>query len=288
MSQMTPCDWINEIYSNYWGDLFTRIATRKYARILDAEQLMEDSRQQLGITLSNRCKNPKEAGKTLSAAYISATFKSRMIDVVRSRQGKPTPRKWLLAHGEIGSLLFELICLLHLSIAEILGDSEASTADPLIMETPRELVLYIVNEIQHQRECDRWERNEVSIHAGDDDDSPAIDLAAELGDPQQAESGLEITERIINILLWGGLSPGHGNIRAFAEQMAAYREEFGSKVQLSDEQVFILRARYLEDISDESAAKVVGMTVRSLRYERKKALDTLKLLVAKCDIELPE
>ncbi len=292
MSEMKTSEWIKEVYTTGWANRLTRIAEQKYGRILDAADLMEESRQRLALYLSQRCKDPAKAEENLSEAYIVITFKSRMTDVMRSRNGKPAPRTWLQAHGDIGKLLFELICLAHLGIDEIVDSEGGCHSDPLIRETPRELLLHIINEIAHKRECDRWERDGVSIHDGGEVGSPPIDPPASPGESDTGEMDAEVIEKIINILLRGGIdmsmSMSHGDIRGFAKRVAQCRERLGKRVALSDDQVYILRAFYLYGFSDKKTAEFLDLEVRSVRYQREKALASLELTVEKCGVGLPE
>ncbi len=289
MSEMNTCEWVEEVYKNSWGNRFTWIVEKRYGHMLDAVDLMEESRQQLALYLDKCCKDPAKAERNLSGAYIVATFKSRMKDVMRSRNGKPAPRAWLQAHGEIGELLFDLICLQHLSMGQILNKSEEGYyADPLIEETPSELLLYIINEIARQKECDRWDRGGGPQYNGDGAGTPPVDLPAPPGESDSDDSRVEIIERIINLLLYGDFGKHGGDIRVFAERVAECRERLGSKVELSDDQKYILLATYRYGSGDEHMAEFLGIEVRAVRYQREKALKSLKLIVEKCGIEFSE
>ncbi len=278
MPPQTPGAWLEAIYTQHWTQMFQHITRGKYAWLTDPESLADDARQHLALQLHKHGEKPEYAQATLTKGYVTVLFKQHLTDVIRAKQGRPRPRKWLRAHGKLGEQLFILFCLQQLKRLEIWAKiQEEFKGETGVLQAH---VRHILDEMESQQECDRWTSDEVSVHPDDDDGQIALNLPSEAPPPEE-----DTLERIICMLFSGGLDiPG---MKGFALKIKACRDRLGEPAILTDEQLYSLQAFYIEGDTDQEIAAFLDASERTVRYQRKVALEKIKRIVAEYGISDP-
>lgn len=270
-------DRIRDLYSSRWSAIFTRLAADRYGRITDPYQLMEDARQQVALAIDRRLKAGE--GEALSDNYVLIAFKNAMTDLYRRRHGRMQPRAWLVALGSLGQLIFLHYCIGRLPRGEVLASLRA---DPELAFDPPDptRVKALLDEMDRVRECEHRRPQEESIFGEEG-------LALDPPDERSPESHLIREQGLaIQALLFQGAGGDMPSIRAFISRIEAVRTHLGQRVELDDEQRFILHASLAGDLTEKRMGQLLGgLTVRQVRYRREQALEKLSLLLRAAGID---
>lgn len=272
--------WLREIYSSHWSARFRRYCTQKYARFSDPEQLMEEARQDLALSLQRAVARGDAASMT--EAYVMVAFRNAVTDLNRRQNGRAEPRPWLKAFGRLGQLLFELYCLARYRRADVIAAIE--TDPSLQRQRPTAQQAHeLMTEMDQRGECEGKGRREESLF---DDSGEAHDI------PYHATPERELMDaqsEALQAYLFRREEGTFSSIQHLVERIQSARGGLQEPLQLDDDQRFILHATLSGQLTEEEMGRMLGgLSVRQVRYKRQKALESMRMLVERLGLGLEE
>jgi DNA-directed RNA polymerase specialized sigma24 family protein len=272
------------IYQPDWQSRFHHLTQQKYGHLGDADSLMEDARQLLAMRLQSL--SDAESVPSFSAAYIQTSFSRCLVDVIRQRHGYPRPSIWLSSQGEIGELLFDLMCLRRYDRAQILAQVQQ-----LITPVPeQEQVISLIREMESRKSCQGKHREMRSIDDGEDRSQDSLKSAEALIDAKQPVDSKSKDELavVIENLMTAGLGADQQSCSALAQALIQQRQLLGKSVQLSDDEAFTVRGKYMHALTHEEMASILGLNERQVRYLIKKGLEKIRVLLKAAGISIED
>jgi hypothetical protein len=270
--------WLHEIYSNRWTAIFRRDCSGRFARFTDPEQLMEDARQQLALSLQRM--RERGADAPLTAGYILAAFRNALTDLHRQSHGRAEPRPWLKAFGRLGQLLFELYCLARQGRAQVIA---ALQSDPALMRQsldPQQAT-GVLNEMDRRGECDGLGGREEPLFDGTGAPLEVPDHAT----PERAL--MEAQSQALQAYLFRGGAGSFDAIQHLVQRLQETHGHLRGRLELDDDQGFILQATLSGELTEAEMGKLLGgLSVRQVRYKREQALEKLKKLLQRTGLDL--
>lgn len=272
--------WLREIYSSRWTARFRRYCAEKYARFTDPEQLMEDARQHLALSLQRMAERGTETSMT--DGYMMVAFGNAVTDLHRRQSGRAQPRAWLKAFGALGQLLFELYCLARYQRADVIAAIE--TEPTLNRQRPTaKQASELMTEMDQRGECDGKGHREESLF---NDSGQAHDV------PHHATPERELIQAQSDALqayLFRREDADLAGVRHVVERIQTASGTLGEPLQLDDDQRFILQATLSGQLTEAEMGQLLGgLSVRQVRYKRQKALERMKALLKKLGLGLEE
>jgi hypothetical protein len=265
---------VEDLYGPKWTAVFTRLAASKYGHMTDPVQLMEDARQQMALSVERRF---SEGHNAFSDAYLVTAYKHSLIDAFRSRSGRPGPRSWLKAFGDLGRWLYERYCLQGCSRSEIQADASVP------QDYAAEQLTALLDEMDRVRECETARRAEYSL----EDEAGANRLQAAEPTPEQ-QLAREQAEAIQANLFQSGLI-NMDSIRHFQQQLRELASEEAEGFRLDNDQVFIIQATLDGKLTETRMGELLGgLSVRQVRYRRQKAIETMAEWLNRRGLELSD
>lgn len=272
MEERTGRAWVEVLYSPYWTAIFTRLAREKFGRLGDPAELAADARQKFSLRLA-------QIEAPLDRAYILVAFKHALVDVFREQQGRREPRQWLRAYGSLGARLFDLYCLLRLTLAEILDALRRDSEFSQHPEAEAAKVRLLLREMDRRQECEGRQETLPLGNTGDDD-APLFDPADPGPDPEAAIQAQQAAA--IKAWLFGGSwteLPPWRQVDAIPGLGA---------LSLDDEEALVLRG-YLAGLTEQRVGELLGgLSVRQVRYRRQTAVDKLRAVLRAAGIAFDE
>ena len=272
--------WLREIYSERWTAIFRRHCQDKFSRFTDPEQLMQDARQHLALSLQR--KRGGGTATSLTAGYILVAFRNAVIDLHRQQSGRAEPRGWLKAFGRLGQMLFELYCLAQQRRADIIAVLQA---DPELMRQPLapQQAATLLDEIDQRGECEGKGNREEPLYneAGEPLEIPCH------ANPEQAL--IEAQSQGLQAYLFRSQGGNFRSIEHLVARMRDSRGQLRESLELDDDQGFILQATLSGELTEAEMGKLLGgLSVRQVRYKRQLALDKLKKLLQRAGLGLED
>lgn len=276
----TADDWLREIYSSRWSAKFRRYCVEKFARFTDPVELMEDARQQLALSLQQRTEQGIES--KLTPGYIMVAFRNAVTDLHRQRSGRAEPRAWLKAFGRLGQALFELYCLARLRRPEVLSRLKA---DPDLRREPfnPEQTNSLMDEMDQRGECEgKGFREEPLVReSGETVEVPCY--------RSPEEELIEAQTHALHAYLFRQDAGSLEDVRHLVSRFEEVRRLVGQRLELDDDQGFILHATLSGQLSEAEMGQLLGnLSVRQVRYKRQKALEKLKKFLQQAGLGLDE
>ena len=272
--------WLLAIYSSRWTARFRRYCSARFSRFTDPDQLMEDARQQLALSLQRT--RERGTDTPLTEAYIMVAFRNAVTDLHRRHSGRAEPRAWLKAFGRLGQLLFELYCLARQGRTEVIAALE--TDRELVREsiTPRQAG-ELMNEMDQRGECEGKGHREVPLfnEAGEPLDVPHhVDPEQEL---------MEAQSQALQAYLFRGQGGSYSAVQHLVQRIQDACGKLPERVELDDDQRFIIQATLSGQLTEAEMGKLLGgLSVRQVRYQRQKAMEKMKTLLEKLGLGLDE
>ena len=272
--------WLLAIYSSRWTARFRRYCSDRFSRFTDPEQLMEDARQQLALSLQRS--RERGADTPLTEGYIMVAFRNAVTDLHRRQSGRAEPRAWLKAFGRLGQVLFELYCLARQRRTEVIATLETD------LELMRQSITSqqageLMNEMDQRGECEGKGHREV----------PLFDEASEpLEVPHHADPEQELMEaqsQALQAYLFRGQGGSYSGVQHLVQRIQDACGKLRERVELDDDQRFIIQATLSGQLTEAEMGRLLGgLSVRQVRYKRQKALEKMKTLLEKLGLGLEE
>ncbi|QFY88496.2 hypothetical protein D5125_02810 [Magnetovirga frankeli] len=272
---------ITEIYGDRWSAIFANYCREKFSHLTDPFQLMEDARQLVALSLERKHQTDSEA--QLSDGYVMMAFRNAVTDLNRQLSGRAEPRAWLKAFGRLGQVLFDLYCLAKKGrteiLAELSSDIELATSK---IDVSRAGAL--LDEMDQRQECAGKGRVNQSIH---DDEGTVVDIPSHKTPEQEL---MEIQRAGLQAYLFRQESQVDLEVIShFVARIESLREQLRDRLELDDEQSFILHATLSGELTEQEIGRQLGgLSVRQVRYRRQQALDRMRMLLEKAGIGMDE
>lgn len=272
--------WLQEIYSSRWTARFRRYCAEKFSRFTDPDQLMEDARQHLALSLQRT--RERGADTPLSDGYIMVAFRNAVTDQHRRQSGRAEPRAWLKAFGRLGQRLFELYCLARYGRAEVIAALESDPELKRQSLTPQQ-ASELMNEMDQRGECEGKSYREESLF---NEAGHALEVP-DYASPEQAL--IEAQSQALQAYLFGSQGADYSEIRHLVHRIQDASGQLPERLELDDDQRFILQATLSGQLTEaEMGALLNGLSVRQVRYKRQKALEKMKMRLEKLGLGLDE
>lgn len=274
---VTAAEWLQRLFTEPLASKLERIARGRYGALTDSKALFEDARQELGLSLGALAADPERADELLSPAFVTQSYRNRLVDAVRKQFGRRDPPEWLRrSFGEFGKHLFALYCLFGKSVREVVAEVSAD-AD---FDQQAEVTVGLLDEMERRRACDGGPRHLGSL---DDPDFGGPLPSSEPTPEQLAEDG--VGERLRAVLLYR--APIDELPDALRTRLQRAAEQTGLPWRLSDQEAFNMSA-WSAGLADKTIAGILGVSVAQVRYQRRALLKRVKLLLEAAGIDPAE
>lgn len=240
--------WYADYQSPEWLDKFNKLFDKRFAfRFSDPQDAFQHTLEKLLMHKLPGCKcRPKENPD----GFVWTMFSRAVVDKCRSENGRYNVPEWLKnKKSKPHTDLFYRHCIGGFTPEEI------SRAVGLTLDCVR----YWVERIKQKRLCDRG-RPKYSEYDPED-----ILVSEKILENRSPEDALESEER-----------------RVLVEELMSRKHT----VNLTADQIHVLRLIYWEEMTQTEAASELGLSERQVKYEKEKAIKTLKKAVRKYSLNV--
>jgi len=272
-------NWLNEIYSKRWSGIFRNYCANKFAKLMDPDELMEDARQILAMTLHRKIEQNDRT--VLSKGFIMVSFRNAVTDVHRKQWGRGKPRAWLGAFGEFGQRIYELYCLARLGRTEVLEvvDSEFSSTSEF---SAKKRAAELLHEMDRQMEC---QGKALKESPPPDESGDCVQIPGDSSPEDRFESA---QAQALRAYLFGYLEMSYEGIGHLVDKIQSGRGNLSDPNALDADQRFIIHATLSGELTEKQMGELMGLSVRQVRYKRAMSFEVIKKMIKKAGLALTD
>jgi RNA polymerase sigma factor (sigma-70 family) len=262
-------EWIFEYFSEQWQRYYLGSARKYcYPHNIEAEDFCQEAQETLITKLRGSVR------ENVSDAFVKTVYRNILIDLLRSRLGRPRPPKWVKDLGQMWLDIYDFFCVRMLpldKIVELLQHRRARTGlNPGAVD--EKSVENVVKQLQQRDACAKPRPKPVPLERQREDGSPGRELAVDSeGDPLRRLSRGELQGFLQGLFAMFGVNEAQGE--GASTQVEKRWEKL--EIQIDDEERLLMRLVYDEDLTVTEAARILGLKYHSARRMLKRVLERI-------------
>ncbi len=269
MDDNNDTEWIFEYFSDQWQRYYLSGA-RKYCNPnhIEAEDVCQEAQELLIKKLRGLIR------ENVSDAFVKTVYRNILIDLLRSRLGRPRPPKWVKDLGQLWLDIYDFFCVRMLPLDKIveLLQHRRVRAGLKPEAVDEKSVENVVKQLQQRDACAKPRPKVEPLEKQREDGSPLREVAVDTeGDPLNRLSRYEVKGFLQSLFAMFGVNEGHVESTSRQIQHSWAKLE----VQIDDDERLLMRLVYDEDLSVTQAAEIMGLKYHSARRTLKRVLQRI-------------